>query len=122
MKTILKLTFIFIVLVGCKEGSKNERIISNSSGNLNNLTIVVDNLLWEDNVGEQIRTVFAAPLEGLPQDEPIFSLSQIPPSVFSGFATKSRIILKIEKGKPAATAISEDLFAKPQTLVLVTGN
>jgi hypothetical protein len=121
MKTILKLTFIFIVLAGCKEGSKNERIISNSSGNLNNLTIVVDNLLWEDNVGEQIRTVFAAPLEGLPQDEPIFSLSQIPPSVFSGFATKSRIILKIEKGKPAATAISEDLFAKPQTLVLVTG-
>jgi len=121
MKTILKLTFIFIVLAGCKEGSKNERIISNSSGNLNNLTIVVDNLLWEDNVGEQIRTVFAAPLEGLPQDEPIFSLSQIPPSVFSGFATKSRIILKIEKGKPAGTAISEDLFAKPQTLVLVTG-
>ncbi len=121
MKTILKLTFIFIVLAGCKKGSKNERIISNSSGNLNNLTIVVDNLLWEDNVGEQIRTVFAAPLEGLPQDEPIFSLSQIPPSVFSGFATKSRIILKIEKGKPAATAISEDLFAKPQTLVLVTG-
>ena len=121
MKTILKLTFIFIVLAGCKEGSKNERIISNSSGNLNNLTIVVDNLLWEDNVGEQIRTVFAAPLEGLPQDEPIVSLSQIPPSVFSGFATKSRIILKIEKGKPAGTAISEDLFAKPQTLVLVTG-
>ena len=59
MKTILKLTFIFIVLAGCKEGSKNERIISNSSGNLNNLTIVVDNLLWEDNVSEQIRTVFA---------------------------------------------------------------
>jgi len=121
MKTILKLTLIFIVLVGCKEGSKSERIISNSSGNLNNLTIVVDNLLWEDNVGEEIRTVFAAPLEGLPQDEPIFSLSQIPPSVFTGFATKSRIILKIEKGKAASTAISEDAYARPQTLVLVTG-
>jgi hypothetical protein len=82
----------------------------------------VDNSLWEDAVGEAIRNVLAAPLEGLPQDEPLYSLSQLPPQVFSGFATKNRTVLKIEKGKPAATTILNDKYAKPQTVVVVSGN
>ena len=82
----------------------------------------MDNLLWENNVGEVIRNVLAAPAEGLPQEEPMFSLSQLPPQVFSDFTTKSRTILKIEKGAPAATNISNDVYAKPQTVVVISGN
>ncbi|RIA11137.1 uncharacterized protein DUF4837 [Flavobacteriaceae bacterium MAR_2010_72] len=110
-----------VLLVACGGDSKNKRIVPNSSGNINNVSVVVDNLLWEDTVGEAIRSVLAAPLEGLPQDEPIFDLSQMPTQVFSGFTTKNRTILKIEKGKPADTKILTDVYAKPQVLALITG-
>ena len=119
--SILSLLMVFLLL-GCNDGnSKKQRFVSDSSGNINNISVVVDNILWEDTVGEAIRNVLAAPLEGLPQDEPIFSISQMPTQVFSGFATKNRTVLKIEKGKPAATTVSTDVYARPQTMVVVSG-
>jgi hypothetical protein len=122
MKTSILTLFMALFLISCNEGdSKKQRFVSDSSGNINNISVVVDNILWEDNVGEAIRNVLAAPLEGLPQDEPIFSISQMPSQVFSGFTTKNRTVLKIEKGKPASTTIFKDVYAKPQTVILVSG-
>lgn len=121
MKTITTIFLAFILLVSCNDSSKDQRIIPSSSGTINTLLVVTDNLLWDDSVGEAIRNTFAAPVPALNQEEPLFTLSQMPTQVFSGFATKSRIILKIEKGKPANTSIKEDAFAKPQTVVVVSG-
>ena len=96
MKNVILSFLTVLLLLSCNDGnSKKQRFVPESSGNINNITVVVDNLLWEDTVGEAIRNVLAAPLEGLPQDEPIFSISQMPTQVFSGFATKNRTVLKI---------------------------
>ncbi|MEZ4801560.1 MAG: DUF4837 family protein [Gelidibacter sp.] len=114
-------TLLIFLVFNCNDKSSNQRLVSTSSGNINNLLVVVDNLLWEDTVGEAIRDVFAAPVPALNQEEPLFNISQMPTQVFSGFATKNHIVLKIEKGKPAGTSISNDVFAKPQTLVVVSG-
>jgi hypothetical protein len=122
MKKSLLSLFVAFLLISCNEGdSKKQRYVPESSGNINNLSVVIDNILWEDTIGESIRNVLAAPLEGLPQDEPIFLLSQMPTQVFTGFATKNRTVLKIEKNKLAGTTILNDVYAKPQTVVLVTG-
>ena len=94
------LLFVCFTVFGCKnEKSANQRILSDSSGNINNLSVIIENDLWQGNVGEAIRNVLASPVDGLPQDEPLFSMSQLPPQVFTGFATHNRIVLKIEKGK-----------------------
>lgn len=122
MKKSITIIFFAFILLACNEGdSKKHRYVPESSGNINNLSVVIDNMLWEDSVGEAIRNVLAAPLEGLPQDEPLFTMSQMPTQVFSGFATKNRIVLKIEKGNPAATTVLTDKYARPQTLVVVSG-
>ena len=86
------------------------------------MSVVVDNELWEGSVGEAIREILAAPVYGLPQEEPLFSLRQMPPQVFTDFATKNRTVLKIEKGKAADTKFFKEVYATPQKLVLVTGN
>ncbi|WP_228853117.1 DUF4837 family protein [Aegicerativicinus sediminis] len=123
MNRIFIVILAFLALMSCgKEKSKNGRLLSSSSGNINSLSVVVDNLLWENNVGEAIREVIAAPVEGLSIDEPLFSINQMPPQVFSDFTTKSRIILLIKKGESPNTVIRKDVYAKPQTLVLITGN
>jgi len=120
MKTIYAIAFSLIFFTSCKEAS-DQRILSSSNGNINNLLVVVDNMLWDDSVGESIRDVVAATVPALTQDEPLFSLNQMPPAVFSGFATKNRIILKIEKGGEAGTFINTDVYARPQTVVVVSG-
>lgn len=122
MRKLVSILIIAILFLGCQDdGTNRKRLLSDSSGNINNLSVVVNNDLWESQVGEAIRDVLARPLEGLPQDEPIFSMRQMPTSVFTDFATKNRTVFKVEKGKAADTKIAHNLFAKPQTLVLVTG-
>lgn len=120
MKIIYALAFSLLMFTSCNNG-KDQRIISGSNGNINNLLIVVDNVLWDDTVGETIRDVMAAPVPELTQPEPLFSLSQMPPAVFDGFATKSRTILKIEKGGPAGMVVKHDVYARPQTVVIISG-
>ncbi|MBP94113.1 MAG: DUF4837 domain-containing protein [Flavobacteriaceae bacterium] len=123
MQKILLLILSFVIMTSCNDSkSSNQRLISQSSGKINNLSVVIDNDLWEGEVGETIRSILAAPVHGLPQDEPLFILSQIPPVVFTGFAQQSRIVLKIEKSDSAKVKVAKNLFAKPQRVVVVTGN
>lgn len=72
-------------------------------------------------IGESIRNTIGAPLYGLPQDEPQFSLKQMPTVVFTDFATKNRTILKVVKGKDADTKFFENAYAKPQKMAVVYG-
>jgi hypothetical protein len=119
MNKILILAISVLALLGCQ--SNNTVSLSASSGNINNLSVVVDNDLWEGSVGESIRNVIGAPLYGLPQDEPMFTMRQMPTVVFSDFARRNRTVLKIEKGKEADTKFYEDTYAKPQKMVVISG-
>ena len=120
MKRILSI-FCLLLVFGCDDNKSNVRYLSASSGNINTVSVVADNLLWENNVGDAIRDVLATPAKGLPQDEPMFSLKQIPTQVFDGFATRSRTILKIEKKDSTGVHINKDVYAKPQTVIVVKG-
>lgn len=119
MKQILVLTLSIFTLFGCE--SNGTIPLSVSSGNINNLSVVVDNDLWEGSIGESIRNVIGAPLYGLPQDEPLFTMRQMPTVVFSDFARRNRTVLKIEKGKDPDTKFYENAFAKPQKMVVISG-
>ncbi|WP_047549249.1 DUF4837 family protein [Psychroserpens sp. Hel_I_66] len=119
-KTFSILLLITTLFFSCNDENA-KKYAPKSSGNINSLVVVADNLLWENNVGEEIRNVLAASVEGLSKDEPQFSMSQMPPEVFTGFAKNNRTVLKIEKGKEAGVKIARDAFARPQTLVVVSG-
>lgn len=125
MKRSLILLASIFLLISCKNdeksSEKNDRILTDSSGNINQLTVVINNQLWEGEVGEAIRTNLAAPVDGLPQEEPLFSLSQIPPETFTGFVRNSRIFLKIEEGGNKGMDVITDEFSRPQTGIVVQG-
>ena len=122
MKKLLLVMLSVSLLTSCGDGSKSKRILSSSSGNINNLSVVIDNDLWASRIGNEIRDVFSAEVIGLPQQEPLFSMRQMPPIVFSDFATKNRTVLKIEKDKPADTKFLKDVYATPQAVVVISGN
>lgn len=119
--------FLFSVValtlfMSCGDKKKsNEKFLPDASGAINNVSVVTENNLWDGRVGEAIRDVLAKPIYGLPQDEPTFTISQIPPAVFSGFVTKNRTVLKIEMGKEVGMHILDDVYARPQKVIVISG-
>jgi len=121
MKLYLKALCLLFLFSACNDSNSKKVYKSQSSGNINDLSVVIDNDLWDTSVGETIRSTIGAPLYGLPQDEPQFTLRQIPSSVFSGFVKNTRLVLKINKGTAAATKFYKDPYASPQRMVMVSG-
>ena len=123
MKNFLFLSlFIALLVTGCQDSdSKDSILLATSSGNINNISVVIDNEMWEGSIGEALRKSLAAPVDGLPQEEPMFSLNQMPPEAFSGFVRKNRLFVKIENGQAGNFKIFNDPFAHPQTGVVITG-
>ena len=89
-------------------------------GNINTLQVVTPNKLWNGAVGEEIRTHFAAPTDGLPQDEPLFSMNQMPPETYTGFARKYRLVLYVTIGEEEKVELKKNAYSKPQTLAFVS--
>ena len=121
MQQFIKALFLLLILAACENASDKIVYKPQSSGNINDLSVVIDSQLWESSVGESIRSTIGAPLYGLPQDEPQYKLRQIPSSVFSGFVKKTRLVLKVVKGVAADTKFYRDPYASPQRMVLVSG-
>ncbi|MDT0558039.1 DUF4837 family protein [Ichthyenterobacterium sp. W332] len=120
MRILIALCLTAVLVLSCGN-EKGQRILPESSGKLNQLSVVIDNNLWEGTVGETVREIFGAPVEGLPQEEPLFSMNQMPSEVFNGFAATNRIVLKISVADSSSMSILTDTYAKPQTVVSVVG-
>ncbi|WP_242134082.1 DUF4837 family protein [Aestuariivivens marinum] len=119
-KTFLLVVSVLIIY-SCKDGKSDKRLLVDSTGIINEVSVVLDNESWKGRVGEAIRDVLAAPVYGLPQDEPLFNINQIPTNVFSGFLTNNRTILKIEMGREPATQFLNNVYAQPQKVIVVSG-
>lgn len=121
MKPIYLFLFSFLMLVSCNEtGKRDTSYLPKSLGNINTLQVVTPNDLWNGSVGEEIRKYFAAPTDGLPQDEPLFSMNQMPPETYTGFARKYRLVLYVTLGKEDTISIKKDAYSKPQTIAYVS--
>lgn len=110
----------FIVLLSCKENS-NQRYLPESTGGVNHLTVVTENELWNGSVGDKIRETFAAPALGLTWDEPQFTLTQLPPRVFTGAIRNSRDILYVSEDSVSVAQMKTDVYATPQKVGVIRG-
>ena len=119
MKRIASILFFLIITLSCSENQ--QKLLPSSSGNINNISVVSSNELWDGVVGDVIRENFSRPIYGLPQIEPVFSLSHIPSKVFSGFATKSRTILKVDIAEKEGVFNFKNTYASPQRIIQITG-
>jgi hypothetical protein len=118
-KTIILFLFLGTVFISCSK--KNENSSRPSTGEINAISVVIDDQLWNGIVGDSIRNKFASPVEGLPKEEPQFDINQFPTHVMEGFMTKSRMIIVVKKGKENRFAIKKNQYATPQNVIHITG-
>ena len=93
-----------------------------SSGNIHTVSVVIENKLWNESPGKELQKVFSSEFLGLPQQEPLFTLNQIPPSIFSDFTRESRNIIVVSKSKKDTAFIHSNKFASPQKIVYIKAN
>jgi len=123
MKRSGTLFILILLLFSCVE--KNENISSatgTSFGEINSISIVIDDNLWNGEIGDTLRKKWAAPVDGLPQEEPLFTLNQYPTKIFEGMVKKNRNIIVVKKGNKTDFEHQKNRFANPQQLFYITAN
>ena len=76
---------------------------------------------WKASLGEKVKSELQEIYEGLPLDEPQFSLVYMNPKAFTGFARQNRNIIWFRKDSLEGFRLSQNQFARPQILATITG-
>jgi len=120
---IYPLLFCSILFFSCNsnDGKRDTTYLTQSVGAINGLQVVITNDLWNGEVGEKIREYFASPTDGLPQVEPLFSLSQIQPENFNSFARTYRTFMYFSISDTNKVSMKKDSYAKPQVGAFIKG-
>lgn len=122
MKHLAILLFFTLSLISCKESEQDiQATLSESNGKINNVSIIIDDNLWNGEIGDSVRKKFAAPVDGLPQEEPLFTLNQYPTKVFEGFVRKSRNVIIVGKSNKSGFSSKKNSYAKPQNVFFISG-
>ncbi len=112
--------WIFLILSSsCQK--KTDSYSQEDSKAVNTISVIIDDQLWNSEVGDSIRNKFASPVLGLPQEEPLFTLKQYPAKLFEGFSTGSRNMIIIEKGNFNRYEMRVNEFSTPQNTIHITG-
>ena len=115
------LVVLTLLIISCNSSSSNA-YVPESSGNINALTIVMNQNYWNGTLGKSIKNSLMEPYEGLPFDEPKYDLYHLDPSIFTGFARSGRNIIVFQKDTTnQGFRLIKNLWARPQITAIITG-
>lgn len=116
---ITALASAVIILGGCKG---NGTLLPNVSGKAGEIIVAMDKNEWEGNLGSATREILAADYPLLPQQEPLFSLSNVPVSGFADLFKVHRNLLffNISASDKSGVVYKNDVWAHPQCVIQVT--
>ncbi len=118
-KALFLCLLLLFAALSCDE--KKKRITSAATGEIYHISVIIDDQLWNGEVGDSIRNKFASPVTGLPQEEPLFTINQYPVKLLEGFMTNSRNIIVVKRAPEKQFKIVCNEFAKPQNVIHISG-
>lgn len=117
---LLLIGLMAFVAASCNDSS--ELVKQNVGGKAGEIIIVADKGDWESEPGNQLREVLATPYPFLPQSEPSYTLINIPHKSFTSLFEYHRniVLLKVDPKFKAEYKAVEDVWAAPQTVIMIT--
>ena len=109
---------IAVCFLSCRE-QQGDVVVS--GGNINEISIVISDALWNGEVGDGLRRRLAAPVDGLTQEEPLFTLNQLHDLSFDSNTKKRRNIIVVEKGDKTDFKVTRNNYCKKQNVFTITG-
>jgi len=120
MKKLGIILIIVSFIISC-DSRNNQKVLKEANGRINNLLVVMKNSEWQGKLGDELRKIIAEPVVGLPQPEPQFEVSQVPPESFGRMFKASRSVLKIGVANKNSFTIGTDVYASPQKIITIIG-
>lgn len=114
------LIFLAFGTISCSKGQKRYEK-PESVGNVNAISLIINDVLWNGEVGDSLRKKFAQPVLGLTQEEPIFTINQYPMKGMDGYKNQNRNLIVVKK-ESAHFEIVKNEFAQPQNIFYISGN
>lgn len=111
--------FVSLLLFSCKK--ENNLVPRKTTGKINTISVIIDDQLWNGDIGDSIRNKFASPVIGLPQEEPLFNINQYPVKLLEGFMTDTRAIIVVKKAEENKFEIRKNQYASPQNVFHISG-
>ena len=112
---------VVLVFVSACDSTKQQAFVPDASGNMNHVTVVMKKSAWEGDLGNTVREEIATVYEGLPLDEPSFTLRYLEPTAFTGFGRHGRNVLWCRTDSINKFQLTQNQFAKPQIVVNIKG-
>jgi hypothetical protein len=121
----MKQSVFFLVMValfllsGCKD--KGGAYKPNISGSTGEMLIVMDDSVRNGSGGKQLETLMGQPVTALPQVEPLFDVSVIPPRAFSERLKPFRnlVLVNIKPDNKPAVKFYKDRWGKMQAMARI---
>ncbi|WP_448606215.1 DUF4837 family protein [Paenimyroides ceti] len=106
---------VILLLFSCQKSDKiRTGKLVDSTGKRNELTLVIEDSLWNGAVGDSIRQRLAVPLYGNLQDEPLFDLVQYSPKIFNSKARLARNVISFSNNVAYEFWLEKSFYATPQ--------
>ena len=118
-KTHFLLLLIPLLFLSCNK--KSDDLPRKATGIINTISVIIDDQLWNGEIGDSIRNKFASPVIGLPKEEPLFTINQYPIKLMEGFMTDSRTIIVVKKEDKNKFEIRKNQYASPQNVFHISG-
>jgi hypothetical protein len=106
------------LFMSCSDGTV---LMRNTTGKAGETIVVIAKEYWEGKIGDTIAHYLLQPQLGLPQEEPILNVTDIPDDAFKAFETSRNIILtKISATvKEPSITVQRDVYAKYQLIISI---
>ncbi|MDR3184277.1 MAG: DUF4837 family protein [Prevotellaceae bacterium] len=107
------------LLASCGDGMRTMQRVSGKAGEV---VVVVDNKIWDKTVLDTVHRILAPDYPALPQREPVFDIIDMQETAFSKMFQLHRniVLLKIAGDSvPEGLSVRHDVWAQPQTVVVV---
>lgn len=98
----------------------NKPLKMDITGKAGEMIVVISREAWLGAPGKVLRDVLAQPQLGLPQNEPVFDLIDVPPAAFKDIFKTTRNIITVRISSTIDNPVAEfknDVWAKPQAVV-----
>lgn len=118
-KALFLFLFFTLFLQSCNQNKS--RVQDDNSDKMNSVSVIIDEQLWNGEVGDTIRKKFASPVIGLSQEEPLFTINQYPVKFLEGYMAYSRNIIVVKKEARNHIEIKQNEYRTPQNVVHITG-
>jgi hypothetical protein len=119
MKKFLLLLLSLFFVFSCTQ--KKETLRKQSSGKLNSISVIIDDQLWNGEIGDSLRNKLASSVVGLPQEEPLFTINQYSAKFLEGFKTDTRAIIVVKKARVDSFEFIRNQYAYPQVVFHFSG-